>query len=411
MSESGESVKTIKVQVREDHLEILSRTKPMTALAELVWNSLDADATEVRIEFDTNDMDGIDCIRIRDNGHGLNYDDALVVFQNLGGSWKRAGVRSPSRRRMLHGQYGKGRFRAFSLGQKVAWHTVYAKEGAHYAFTVTGRAETPGEFTITNPVPAEGATTGMVVEIHNVPRSADLLLGVKALEEITEIFALYLRQYPDVRIWHDGALMDPAHVERHITEYDLDEMVMQNGERVRAALTVVEWNTPGKRGVFLCDNEGFMRGHALPRLYFRGFSYTAYLKSDHIATLDREGLLQAEELAPDVRQMLDAVRRKLREHFTLREVEKAQDVLEEWKELGIYPYAGAPKNDVEATERRIFDIYATHLNQIFSDFAAASLPVKRLTLRMIQELVARILDEILEFPEEKAGEVMELIRA
>lgn len=411
-------MKTIKVQVREDHLETLARTKPMTALAELVWNALDADAAEVRVEFESNEMDGIECIRIRDNGHGLAYDDAMVVFQNLGGSWKRAGMRSPSRRRVLHGQFGKGRFRAFSLGSKVSWQTVYEDQGKCYAFTVSGHGESIGEFTITSPVLVENAVPGMVVEIYNIPRSADLLRGVKALEEITEIFALYLRQYPDVRIWHDGVPMDPAHVEQRITEYELDEMVMQNGERARARMTVVEWTTPGKRGVFLCDAEGFMRCHALPRLHYRGFSYTAYLKSDHIAQLDREGLLETGDLSPDVRQMLDAVRRKLREHFTLREAEQAQDVLDEWKEMGLYPYSGPPKTDAEATERRIFDIYATHLNQIFSDFAAATLPVKRLTLRMIQELVhaeptrvARILDELLEFPEEKEGEVMELIRA
>jgi len=411
-------VKTITVQVKDDHLETLARTKPMTALAELIWNALDAEATEVHVEFIENKMEGLDTIRITDNGHGLSYDHALIVFQNLGGSWKREEFRSNARKRVLHGQYGKGRFRAFSLGSLVSWHSVYSDGEGLKEFSITGKAEAIGEFTITDSKKTKRTVPGMVVEIHNVSPSAELLRGVKAQDEVTDLFALYMRHYPDVRIVYDGVPIDPANVERQYTDYTLEEMVMQNGERVKAALTVVEWNTPGRRGVYLCDEEGFMRFNALPRLHFRGFSYTGYLKSRHISTLDAEGLLQAGELAPDVRQLLDAARRKLREHFTLREAELAQDTLEEWKEQGLYPYEGPPKTDSEANERRIFDIYATHLNQIFPDFAAARPRHKRLTLRMIQELVrveptrmARILDDLLEFPEEKEGEVLELIQA
>ena len=411
-------LKTITVQVREDHLEVLARTKPINALAELIWNALDAEATELRVEFVENDLEGVDVIRIQDNGHGLDYEEALTVFQNLGGSWKREGMRTREHKRALHGKYGKGRFRAFSLGNRVQWNTVYTRDGQTLAFSVRGDAATLGEFQITDPQPAPDSAPGMCVEIAALSNNVGLLRGVKALEEVTAIFALYLRQYPGIRIVYDGAPIDPANAEECYTGYLLPEMIMPNGERVEAALAVVEWNIPGKRGVYLCDQEGFMLQEGLPRLHFRGFSYTAYLKSAHLATLDREGLLLAGELATDLRLMLDAARAKLREHFTLREAERAQDTLTEWKALGLYPYEGDPKNDNEANERRIFDIYATHLDQIFPAFAASNLPAKRLVLRLIRELVhaeptrvARILDELLEFPEDKEGAILELLQA
>ena len=129
-------MKTITVEVREDHLETLARTKPMTALAELVWNALDAEATEVRVEFDGNDMDGIDAVRIIDNGHGLHYEDAFLVFRNLGGSWKRNSRRTQERQRMLHGKYGKGRFRAFSLGNVSSWRSAYLDGAEVLAFSL-----------------------------------------------------------------------------------------------------------------------------------------------------------------------------------------------------------------------------------------------------------------------------------
>ena len=45
------------------------------------------------------------------------------------------------------------------------------------------------------------------------------------------------------------------------------------------------------------------------RLHFRGFSYTAYLKSDYISTLDQQGLLETGDLAPDVRTLLGSMLR------------------------------------------------------------------------------------------------------
>ncbi|MBW7864798.1 MAG: ATP-binding protein [Candidatus Hydrogenedentes bacterium] len=409
-------MKTITVQVREDHLETLSRTKPMTALAELVWNALDAEAMEVRVEFEENALGGIERLRVVDNGHGLHYDDAFLVFRNLGGSWKRANRRTMGRRRALHGKYGKGRFRAFSLGNRVAWHTVYRDGPDAYAFSIGGDAARLGEFNIEDRRGKPGAATGMVVEIAEVPDTTGLLRGVKAVEEFTNIFALYLRQYPDTRLFYDGIPVDPANAETGQVTYPLEEMVMENGERVSAEITVVEWARPGRRGVFLCDADGFMRLNALPRLHFRGFSYTAYLKSAHVETLDREGMLEAGELCADVRQLLDAARARLREHFALREAEDAADLLEYWRRTGLYPYEAPPRNDSERNERRIFDIYATHLNRIFSDFSESRPRAKRLTLRLIQELVrlepirmARILDELLQFPEESEEEIMEIV--
>lgn len=410
-------MKVITVEVREDHLENLAQTKPMAALAELIWNALDAEATDIRVEFIENELQGLEAIRIVDNGQGLHYDDAFLVFRNLGGSWKRGGNRTQLRKRVLHGKFGKGRFRAFSLGNSVAWHSIYRDGPDGYAFTISGNAANLGEFQVDNRKGKVEAPTGMTVEIKQVNDTANLLRGVKAMEEVTNVFALYLRQYPDTRIIYDGTPLDTANAESRFTAYTLPPMVMENGEQVTCTLDVVEWIQSGRRGVVLCDENGFMRISALPRLYFRGFSYTAYLKSSHIAMLDSEGLLDAGELYPDMRQLLDAARAKLREHFALREAEEAQDVLDYWKETGMYPYGETPRSETEANERRIFDIYATHLDRIFNDFSGATPRMKRLVLRIIQELVhadpvrvAAILDELITFPEEIEEKILELAK-
>jgi hypothetical protein len=46
-------VKTIPVEFQRDHLEALTRARtPVAAIADPVWNGLDADAEEVRVEFE-----------------------------------------------------------------------------------------------------------------------------------------------------------------------------------------------------------------------------------------------------------------------------------------------------------------------------------------------------------------------
>lgn len=409
-------MRTISVLVRDDHLELLSRAKPMLALAELIWNALDAEATEVRIEFVDNAMGGIDAIRIYDNGYGLTYERALEAFQNLGGSWKREETRTAVRKRTLHGQYGKGRFRAFGMGNFVQWNSISEKDGRRDRFQITGRAASLGEFELSDPEPCDGPV-GMTVEIADLPSNIGLLRGVKATQEATDFFALYLLQYPDVRIVYDGVPLDPANSQERSTESDLGEFVMENGEQVRASLNIAEWLIPGKRGIVLCDENGFALHMLKPRLLFRGFSYTAFLKSSHFVTLEREGLLQLEDMTPDCKQLIEAARLALRQHFTMREIERARDTLVQWHEAGIYPYSGTPLDRDEETERRIFDIYATHLAQL-SAFSEAANPNKRLMLRLLRELihveptrVTRILDEWLAFPEEKQEEVAELLQA
>jgi len=99
-----------KVEVDNDHLRKLTTGRPIAAVAELVWNAVDADATRVEVEVDGNDV-RMNAVTVRDNGHGIPHGDAGALFARLGGSWK-AHARSKGEQRFLHGKEGKGRFKA-----------------------------------------------------------------------------------------------------------------------------------------------------------------------------------------------------------------------------------------------------------------------------------------------------------
>ena len=80
----------------------------MTALAELIWNALDADATEVVATIERSGISRVEAITISDNGQGMQGREAELAFGLRGGSAKRRQTRTRANRRPVHGKNGKG---------------------------------------------------------------------------------------------------------------------------------------------------------------------------------------------------------------------------------------------------------------------------------------------------------------
>src|SRR6266581_3824718 len=146
--QQGETMKRVAVSVKDDYLERMSKTRPINAVAQLVWNSLDADADKIKVKLFENEIGGLEKLIVRDNGHGLEYDAAEQAFGNLGGSWKKKEQKTRLKKRFLHGRQGKGRFTAFALGQAVEWKSKYKSNGSLAMFSVVGKRDSLGTFEI-----------------------------------------------------------------------------------------------------------------------------------------------------------------------------------------------------------------------------------------------------------------------
>src|SRR5712672_3379833 len=60
-----------------------------------------------------------------DDGSGIPLiKDEEHRFAALGGSWKAKVQRTPDKR-LMHGKFGEGRFRAFALGGIVTWDSTF----------------------------------------------------------------------------------------------------------------------------------------------------------------------------------------------------------------------------------------------------------------------------------------------
>jgi len=170
----------------------MSKTRPINAVAELVWNSLDADADKIKVKLFENEMGGLEKLTVTDNGHGLDYALAEQAFGNLGGSWKKKEQKTRGKKRFLHGRQGKGRFSAFALGQTVEWKSKFKTNGKSAKFSVIGKRDSLGTFEIGDEDQTPSAKTGMEVVVQDFDHNFPSLLGDSAAQALTEQFALYL---------------------------------------------------------------------------------------------------------------------------------------------------------------------------------------------------------------------------
>ena len=342
--------KDIYVQARADHVASLASASPLAAIEELVWNALDADAREVRVDLVTNALGGIDAISVADDGTGIDILRADETFGSLGGSWKRAdGATTAARHRRLHGRHGRGRFKTFALGSHVEWRTTMRAGGDMLSYTLSGDSTEPGVFHVT-PAAGTGPATGTEVFVTGVHANAEALAdAAAAVQTLAAKFALYLKAYPDVSVYYCGLPVSPVIVQRRCTDYTVDA-----GNGQTAKLEVIEWRRrfPGAGRLVFCGRDGFA-------LYDRPagvrpgwtYSFTAYLVSPRFGELAAENALVMDELHPEVRSYLDAARRVLRDHFRARAAEDADGRIAKWIAEKSYPFAA----DDSSPEREAFD--------------------------------------------------------
>ena len=375
-------MKNIHVHAQKDHISSLCTASPIQALTELVWNALDADAFDVKIDLMQNPLGGIESIRVTDDGLGINALQAEKHFGNLGGSWKRDKSKTQLSGRVLHGSKGKGRFKAFALGNRVEWRTTIQTESGLRSFVLTGNAEDPSLFTL-DESPAPGPAAGTEIMITDIRNSLGTLLDTPwAVQQIASNFALYLKAYPNVRIFFQGLLVNPVIVQRASNNYHL-----KSSEGSKADLQIIEWKTKQGRGkVVFCDSDGFAL-HEVDAAVRpgSGFNYTAYLVSNRFAALHAENLLILDEMHPEIKAFLDAARDILRRHFRERREALTAELLNQWRDEGSYPFAGEAADEADSALRGRFNACALTIRAYSDNFDNFTVLEKKLLFRLVRE--------------------------
>ncbi|MBB4917672.1 ATP-binding protein [Streptosporangium saharense] len=401
-------MRTVHIEAKPDHLLRLAKQRdPIGAVAEMVWNALDAEASLVSIDLELNELDGVESVRVTDDGHGMPNASCANYFGGLGGSWKTTAKISPELKRGLHGRSGQGRLRAFALGEQVRWITVAkAVDGRIERTVISGAVDRPADFEISEPETVE-ESCGTRIEASVPADFVTRLTHEDTAQQLASTFAPFLAANPDVRIVYQGTALDPAMVWTDTAEY-----AVPWAEDVHPApvLRVIEWPKDVGRVLALCDANGVVLDELSPGIQAPGYHFTAYLLWDGF--VERRGDLPLAEM-DEIGPLLALARDSLRTHVRRREQERRARLIHEWKSEGVYPYAEKPVEPAQAVEREMFDEVATRISRRLPGATQS----KRTTLRLLREIIARdpgglypVLDELFRLPQSEQEELRRILQ-
>jgi hypothetical protein len=326
------------IEVQPDFVERQGHAQPIPALPEIIWNALDADATAVNVEFEDDGLGGMSKIVVSDNGHGIARSEAPGLFKNLGGSWKRNGARTKTLQRMLHGQEGRGRFKAFALGGVVDWQVVYPSATGFDLYTISLLESDIRKIRISEATAIDAPHAGVAVVVSELKENFTSLRPDNSVQEFSEIFALYLKAYCDVEIRVAGELIDPIHAIAGDWHFDLAPIIDENGNNHDVVLEIIEWKNSTNRALYLCSESSFPLSQIEARFHVGDFHFSAYLKSSFNSQLHQEARLDLAEMVPSFAASVEEARAKIKDAFRERASERAKIVVEAWKTKKIYPW-------------------------------------------------------------------------
>ncbi len=407
--------RTYQVEVQGEFLQKLARAQPVTGLAELIWNALDADATRIEVVVDESQF-GFETVIVRDDGTGFSHSDAPQLFGRLGGSWKRSKHVSQRESRFLHGSEGQGRFRGLAIGRVVTWDVqrmVGPKQFEH--FTVTMGAAHPASVEVSEAETLESGKPGVTVTVRELEEGGAALKGATATQALCEVFSSYLRSYPQVEITLPSGKLDIAAAITSSKKISLPP-IEYKGAQHEANVELIEWKVPTERYLHFCDERGLSLSRSHLGIHAPGFNYSAHLMSPVVSKLAEDGILGLEEMHPTLGKALQRISDEVKSFYRERLAEDAQSVVETWKQEQVYPYAGEPASPVEMIERQVFNIVASKVNRHLPDFTGSSKKSKQFQLRLLRQAIERspddlrfILTQVLDLPNAQRKDLADLL--
>lgn len=407
----------INLAPKQDFLEKTSTTSPIQAIAELIWNGLDAGANNIVVTFIQNGLTGIDAVVVNDDGEGINPERIKNFFGDLGESWKREASRYHGR--ALHGKKGIGRCKSFSIGNRVKWQTRWRKEnGEIVSFDVIG-IKVPFSFEYTTVVPSStDRTTGTCVEISEISKNPKSLQTDKTNIEFAKIFAGYLLKNPTVKLIIDSIVINPNDFLEIVKKGNLTPISV-NGKDYPVSFEIIEWKQEASRDLSLCDSSGIELHTIDNPIKTFGQNISIILKSDYFLELDKENkLLLVDGLEPTTSNCIQEAKNIAKAYVRERKALENKTRVEQWKAEKIYPYQEVSYiSPIEIAERQVFDIIGVNIEDFLPSFDTADLKAKKFTFRLLAQAIKTnpeslqfIISEVLNLKKEQQEELAELLK-
>ena len=386
----------LELKAMSDHIETLIKSSPLTAVVELIWNALDADARTITVSLEEGGLGGL-CLKrviVKDDGHGIKIDEGRDAFGSLGGSPKLKSKTSPGGR-FYHGKLGKGRLKALSIGTKVTWKTCVQTDRGFTSYDLIVFASTIKQATREHEKTQKTGKAGTKVIVEQINAThPQLTKESEAVEHLERHFSLYLQKYPRIRITYNGKVISPS--EKISREKSLSVPFSVNGKHQKFELTIVEWKKDAKveRILHLCDENGITMEERPTTAKSFGIPFTVYLKSRVFGEMTENSEMFS--MNADIESLIKEVQKRVSRYFKGRQEGVQNEIIASWQRANIYPYEKNEKDPIIHAEQQVFNHCALTIHRKLPGFKTSRDVEKETVFRLLRVALGNKPESILE---------------
>lgn len=211
------NTKKLQINAKSIKTELKSyEKKPYECLYEYIWNSFDAGATEVRLDFSIpyEGIGAVSDVVLSDNGSGWDFEDDAKT-NNFMSSTK---IRS-EHLTLPRGEYGRGRYAFIWIAEKIEVYSKYKK------LTLLKSTEMQIE-------DEDQFTSGTKVFLRNITDDfSDALCALELEKKIAIEFGWFMEQNSQYKLFVNGQEIHSESIIKEVKEYkkrDLPEEIQQD---------------------------------------------------------------------------------------------------------------------------------------------------------------------------------------
>lgn len=411
MQNKEENKNFIDIKLSKDYItDNFSGDNYLEAIMEIVWNSIDADASEISIDLTSNAIgSGIDSLSITDNGHGIEYEKIQEYLKELGKSAKKNSHKSP-KGRIYHGKKGKGRFYFLNIGEKITWETVARdKNGKLNFYEITSNRKNPNRMYFSDIKNNQSKETFTKVTIDNLLDKPSRLKAFELKEYIIRKALNSLLSY-NIFLTIDGERID---YDQYILKEknDIFETPLGGTIKYKFEVKLVQIKDSKNKKIILCDENHFPINEEPFTNRLDGFDIIPYISSSFFSDNEKNLSLNYEN---DLVLLRENIRGRVKDFVREIKSEQSKGFLDELKSRNLFPYKNPPENPIEKSEQEIFTIIAYETNQVSNilekdDQAKLYLNLLKETLHANPSNVGMVLKEVLNLKEEDLNDLVDLL--
>lgn len=343
----------------------------LEAIKEIIFNALDADATQVDVVFKEDVVhSSVQEVIVKDNGTGIKFPDqsnADDSFLSLGYSEKKMD-QTNSFNRLVHGKKGEGRFKGLSLGNLLEWKSK-TSEGTH---KIKLNINSPQQLQLerVNDIPEILSPTGTVFVAYANGKSLNFQLQknekynferiMENIRNSLEGSFLTILQDPRISITLNGKKLSVA---EHISHYK-DSVLPAPNSDVKVKTIIWDKSSKDNNRIFWCDSSfNTLLEERLDDTKDKTDS-SLYIAADRIVEAHNNNTLKIGDFSPELAEIKNQAKQIQTSVLIEHKKHKSEDIIAYLKSEEIYPYAeDEAVSGIEKHKRDIFDEIIIKLNE------------------------------------------------